>query len=423
MAYDTGRKRTVMFGGSDGSSITSDTWEWDGNDWSQSEAQSHPGPRFHHTMTYDNASEHLLVFGGYNGTYLADTWTFGVLPACDNASRVVDFTPWSDGASTSAEAALGPPDGVSVALGIGGRVDLGFNSPIQDGDGTDLIVHASPYESFRVEGGADGDTYVFLRDCLGECAIDLREPGIPAVSYLRITPYPDASAEIDAVSVIRALAPRITCPASVVVECQAAGFAVISIPPATFADSCGGTAVVVNDHNAGGANASGTYALGTTTVTFTATDRAGSVASCSMPITVEDTTPPVVTVLASPADLRPADQTMRPVHLTVVAADACDPSSVVLLESVTSSEPDDAPGLSDGMTTSDVQAASAGTPDFDILLRAERDTRGRGRTYRMRYIATDPSGNSGAGEARVAVPRDVRRHSPPSPRKQRASKR
>jgi hypothetical protein len=356
----------------------------------------------------------VLLFGGFNGTYLGETWEYGPITACGHAGRVVAFVPGSDSTSTTADAALGDPDGVTVSLGIGGRVDLGLNIATQNGDGTDLLVHATPGESFRVEAGGDGANYVFLRDCPGgECQIDLSQVGLAAASYLRITALAaDSGVELDAVSVIRAPALKITCPASVVVECQAAGAAVISVPPATAADSCSGAATIVNDHNAGGADASGTYALGTTTVTFTATDSAGSVASCSVSITVADTTPPVVTVNASPASLWPPNHTMRPVQLTVVAVDACDPSPVVFLQAVTSSEPDDVPGQGDGATVGDVQGATAGAPDFDVLLRAERDGRGPGRIYRMSYRATDASGNAGTGVGSVAVYHDVGRPRP-----------
>ena len=35
MAYDNARQRTVLFGGSTGTSQLSDTWEWDGKKWTQ----------------------------------------------------------------------------------------------------------------------------------------------------------------------------------------------------------------------------------------------------------------------------------------------------------------------------------------------------------------------------------------------------
>jgi hypothetical protein len=94
------------------------------------------------------------------------------------------------------------------------------------------------------------------------------------------------------------------------------------------------------------------------------------------------------------------------VHSRVVVHDACDPSPQVLLASVVSSEPDDAPGGGDGNTTNDIQGAILGGPDFDVLLRAERSGNGPGRTYTIRYQARDAWGNLGAGQDVVIVPHD-----------------
>ncbi len=96
---------------------------------------------------------------------------------------------------------------------------------------------------------------------------------------------------------------------------------------------------------------------------------------------------------------------MSPVHSRVVVHDACDPSPQVILATVTSSEPDDAPGGGDGNTTNDIQGAILGIPDFDVLLRAERAGNGPGRTYTIRYQARDASGKH-RGRTR-------RRHRPP----------
>jgi hypothetical protein len=412
LAYDVGRNRTVLFGGSDGRMLLGDTWEWDGNDWTESTAASSPTARFHHTMTYDGVSGSVLLFGGNDGrTYLADTWEYGPIAACAHANRVIAFAPGDGSASASALAALGAPDGSTVALGIGGRVDLGLESAALDDAGTDLIVHATTAASFSVEAGEDGDHYTLLRECPGgECQIDLSEAGLAGISYLRITSLSqETGAEIDAVSVVHAGSLAIACPASVRVECQIAGRAVVSLPAATVVGSCSGNASIVNDHNAGGADASGDYPLGTTMVTFTATDGAGNVASCSTSITVADTTPPVMTVRATPDVLWPPNHTMLPVHFDVVAVDACDPTPVTLLQSLASSDPDDAPGRGDGATIGDIQGAAAGTDDFDVLLRAERDDRGPGRTYTARYQSTDGSGNVATGVGIVAVPHDLRR--------------
>jgi hypothetical protein len=415
MAYDAARQRAVIFGGSTGAEIGSDTWEWDGSAWTEATPASRPAPRFHHAMTYDAVSGRVLLFGGYNGTYLADTWRYGPLVTCGNANRVVSFAPGAGASGTTADSALGPPDGVTVALGIGGSVDLGLDQAVPNRAGADLLVRETAGGSFRAEVSVDGDDFFVVRDCPGgECQLDLSEAGLASASFVRITSLaPDVSAEIDAVMAVHGPPPTISCPASVVVECQSAGHALITVPPATAGDSCSGAATIANDYNAGGADASGPYPLGTTTVTFTASDGAGGLVSCSTPITVEDTTPPVVIVRAAPDMLWPPDHTMRPVHFTVAAVDACDPSPVVLLQSVTSSEPDDAPTIWDGATTGDIAGVTEGAPDFDVLLRAERNERGGGRTYRARYVATDASGNAGTGVGAVTAPREFRRPPPP----------
>ena len=129
-------------------------------------------------------------------------------------------------------------------------------------------------------------------------------------------------------------------------------------------------------------------------------------APCQTVVTVVDTTPPMVTVESTPQYLWPPNHSMSPGHSRVVVHDACDPSPQVILASVVSSEPDDAPGGGDGNTTNDIQGAVLGTPDFDVLLRAERAGNGPGRTYTIRYQALDASGNIGAGQDAVIVAHD-----------------
>ncbi len=199
--------------------------------------------------------------------------------------------------------------------------------------------------------------------------------------------------------------PTIVCPPSMVIECQGNRQAIVSIPPATASDVCGAV-TIANSYTGGGANASGSYPFGTTNVTFTATDGSGNTASCQTTVTVRDTIRPVVTAVASPNVLWPPNHKMTPVNTTVVATDACDPSPSIVLASVTSSEPDDAPGNGDGQTTGDIQDASLGTPDFQILLRAERDGNGPGRTYTITYQASDHSGNAAIASTQVTVPHD-----------------
>jgi hypothetical protein len=87
--------------------------------------------------------------------------------------------------------------------------------------------------------------------------------------------------------------------------------------------------------------------------------------------------------------------------------DVCNPNPGVALVSVTSSEPDDAPGMGDGNTTGDIQSADLGTADGEVDIRAERDGIGPGRVYTLTYRAVDASGNATPALAVVTVPHDL----------------
>jgi len=75
--------------------------------------------------------------------------------------------------------------------------------------------------------------------------------------------------------------------------------AAVTVPAPTTSDNCPTSVVLANSFN-GTSDASDTYALGSTTVTFTATDGGGNVATCSFDITINDTDPPVI---VCPADV------------------------------------------------------------------------------------------------------------------------
>jgi hypothetical protein len=76
LVYDSQRSRTVLFGGTDGSSglFFGDTWEWDGSTWVDVTPAASPPARAWHSMTYDSARGRTVLFGGYNGSQLGDTW-------------------------------------------------------------------------------------------------------------------------------------------------------------------------------------------------------------------------------------------------------------------------------------------------------------------------------------------------------------
>lgn len=77
-AYDRNRKRLVLFGGLTASGAASgETWEWDGQDWTQV-SETGPPARVLHAMAFDSSKNVVTLFGGEllgaPGTVLNDTW-------------------------------------------------------------------------------------------------------------------------------------------------------------------------------------------------------------------------------------------------------------------------------------------------------------------------------------------------------------
>lgn len=80
MAYDSARAQTVLFGGA----LFSDTWAWDGSNWTLESPATSPPPRSGHGMAYDGARQQVVVFGGGpNGLFepiaglaYSDTWVW-----------------------------------------------------------------------------------------------------------------------------------------------------------------------------------------------------------------------------------------------------------------------------------------------------------------------------------------------------------
>ena len=117
-----------------------------------------------------------------------------------------------------------------------------------------------------------------------------------------------------------------------------------------------------------------------------------------------DTTAPRLSVVLAPDTIWPPSHHMVEITATVTVSDDCTTPSVVLT-SLSSDEPDDAPGVGDGKTTGDIQP---GTDDFHFSLRAERAGTGNGRVYTAVYTATDEAGNVATETVCVVVPHDRR---------------
>lgn len=110
--------------------------------------------------------------------------------------------------------------------------------------------------------------------------------------------FPDAGGRFSHVQVIKVEdndPPVLDCPPNITrgISSDCTG-AMVSLPPVTAVD-CNPNLIITNDSpyaTTGGANASGTYPMGTTVVTFSATDRCGNLSTCEVNVEVVDNRAP-----------------------------------------------------------------------------------------------------------------------------------
>lgn len=205
------------------------------------------------------------------------------------------------------------------------------------------------------------------------------------------------------VTVVDTLPPALTCPAPVVAQCTSPAGAQVTPAVAAATDGCT-TATVTGP-------AAGIYPLGTTPVTYLASDGSGNQATCSSSIQVVDTRAPTVRV-TPPEPLWPVDSEYRLISLAdcgVTVQDACGGTLTLeqagaAITCVTSDEVEDKPNNgSDGDTLNDIVIVSP----TQVMVRAERLEHGDGRVYEIKFTVRDPSGNVRNGVCPVAVPAPV----------------
>lgn len=187
-------------------------------------------------------------------------------------------------------------------------------------------------------------------------------------------------------------APLLALPGAMSVEGNTFGGATVTYAATAFDAVDGDIAPVC-------APASGAlFKLGKTTVTCTAVDAHGNVATGSFDVTVSDTTAPVINSVApSAATLWAPNHTMAPVTIKVTTTDSVDPAPACHITGVSGN---------DGATAADWQI----TGDLTLNLRAERQGQGNGRTYTIGVSCTDGSGNvSSRASTTVFVPHDQRK--------------
>lgn len=283
------------------------------------------------------------------------------------------------------------PDGTGIAVVLW-----------DDGASThgDAMAGDGEYSTLFADYSEDG-TYVFVLDLAntagfayaGEDLFDIEpsnsapiEPFVrQATTTVVVTGVP---AGVDTTPPVIDNAPDLTIEAT-----SAAGAVVAYVAPATHDDRDG-------DGIATCTPAAGTiFPLGRTTVTCSATDRAGNSASRTFNVTVVDSTPPrIAEVLASPDALWPPNHRLVPVKIQPHVSDLVDPAPRCEITSVSSNEP--TKGLGQGDRSPDWVVTSA----LKLQLRAERSGKGNGRVYTVAVRCADVSQNVATGSVDVRVP-------------------
>jgi hypothetical protein len=215
------------------------------------------------------------------------------------------------------------------------------------------------------------------------------------VITLTVSDGMDTDTDTVIITVIDTTPPTMVCPPNITAEQTSADGTPVNLGSPSVTDNCDDNPVVTN-------NAPAVFPLGTTIVTWTATDFSGNTSSCEQVVIIVDTTPPVIHSLkASPNNLWPPNHKMVPVTVTCVCEDICDISPVCMIISVVSSQPVNDTG--DGNTAPDWMI----TGDLSVDLRAERSGNDKGgRIYTITVECTDFSGNSSRAAVNVIVPHD-----------------
>ncbi len=119
-------------------------------------------------------------------------------------------------------------------------------------------------------------------------AVGTYKLGTTTVTYTATDQSGNQSSCTTTITVVDTTPPSITCPAPITAEATSPAGAMVNPGSALASDTAGPVTIT--------GPAVGTYPLGTTTVTYTATDQSGNQSSCNSSITVHDTIAPSITI-------------------------------------------------------------------------------------------------------------------------------
>jgi HYR domain-containing protein len=363
-----------------------------GDVWAPTSLVGAPAKRSTHSAVW--TGKEMIVWGGMDGSISTPPPNFSWAIYGNGARYVplpINHLPVAD-AGQDARFECTSRAGAEVHLDGSRSTDLDSSPGTNDGIVSFVWIEGvgSPLEKFL---GLGQDVAVSL------------SLGVHFIT-LRVTDSAGAVAtDLKIVQVIDTTPPFFACPEPAAVECTSPAGASVALLPPRGVDVCDDAPVVTLSRD-GGAGASGVYPLGRTDVLVSAMDVSGNMSSCTFPVTVQDTTPPAITLSSEPAVLWPPNHRMVDVGAALLVTDACSQPRF-LLSSIASSDTDDAAGSADGNTANDIQGADVGTADTSFQLRAERSGSGEGRVYRMTYSASDDSGNASSASSFVLVPHDL----------------
>jgi hypothetical protein len=152
----------------------------------------------------------------------------------------------------------------------------------------------------------------------------------------------------------------------------------------------------------------GSLSTGSHTVTVTTT---GSCGSATQTAILNVTNPiPVITLSSTSATMWPPNhqyQTFNVTNFVSSATGGCDQNTnltgSVVIQSVSSDEPEDNPNGGDGNTLNDIVIAA---DCKSVQLRRERDGSGNGRVYTITFKVSDSFGNTSTATVKVSVPKN-----------------
>ena len=210
----------------------------------------------------------------------------------------------------------------------------------------------------------------------------------------------DSEPDIVDITVEDTTPPELTCPEYITVELETPDGTVVPLD-ATATDICDPDVDISSDELP-------IYPLGSTTVTFVATDDSENSAEGQTVVTVVDTTPPEISLEEpNPSELWPPNHQFVDVSIVGIASDICTALDInVSIDVIDAENGDGGEGHEPDYKIVNATIDEDGNIKILLALRAERSGDGDGRIYSITVEVRDKSGNLNSDTVNVLVPHD-----------------